>query len=150
MLIVFLTISSFCSNSEEAEALSELKNLMGSARLPAGSLALGAEGIRQGEILVGKRAQRKTELTDVTRLIAILTFEEARRADRDNERYPVPEPDRPASPQATGTEKSLSGSLKRAPSLKSVQNLKREKLVSDDEQQLEAAIEYMDLDENLK
>lgn len=78
--------------------------------------------------------------------IAILTFEEARRADRDNERYPTPEPERPASPQAgPQDQKTLTGSLKRAPSLKSVQNLKREKLVNDDEQ-LEAAIEYMDLD----
>lgn len=72
---------------------------------------------------------------------AILTFEEARRADRDNERYPTPEPERPASPQAMETR---TGSLKRAPSLKSVQNLKREKLAADDS--LEAQIEYMDLD----
>jgi hypothetical protein len=35
---------------------------MGSARLPAGSLALGAEGIRQGEILVGTRARKNVEL----------------------------------------------------------------------------------------
>jgi hypothetical protein len=36
----------FFSNSEEAERVSELKSISGSTRLPYGTLALGAEGIK--------------------------------------------------------------------------------------------------------
>ena len=34
------------SHSEESEKVSELKSVSGSARLPYGTLALGAEGIK--------------------------------------------------------------------------------------------------------
>ncbi|KAI8388146.1 calcineurin [Radiomyces spectabilis] len=51
---------------ENSELVMELKNLSGSGRLPAGTLGLGAEGIRH----------------------AITTFEEARRSDIENERLP--------------------------------------------------------------
>ena len=82
-------------------------------------------------------------------LLAIVTFEEARRADRDNERYPTPEPE-PTLP-AIGSDRDLqlTGSLKRAPSLKSVQNLKRERLETGDSE-LEATMQYMDIDEEAK
>ncbi|KAI7822986.1 serine/threonine protein phosphatase 2B catalytic subunit [Gamsiella multidivaricata] len=51
---------------EESESVSELKDLMGTTRLPYGSLALGAEGLRQ----------------------AIHSFEDARKSDIENERLP--------------------------------------------------------------
>ncbi|KAJ3117291.1 3',5'-cyclic-nucleotide phosphodiesterase (PDEase) (3':5'-CNP) [Physocladia obscura] len=51
---------------EEKEKISELKGLMGTSQLPAGTLALGAEGIKQ----------------------AINTFEQAKHADKDNEKLP--------------------------------------------------------------
>ncbi|KAJ3130608.1 3',5'-cyclic-nucleotide phosphodiesterase (PDEase) (3':5'-CNP) [Physocladia obscura] len=64
---------------EEKEKISELKGLMGTTSLPAGTLALGAEGIK----------------------IAIRTFEQAKQADKDNEKLPplngekMPEPAKP-------------------------------------------------------
>ncbi|KAK7685077.1 3',5'-cyclic-nucleotide phosphodiesterase (PDEase) (3':5'-CNP) [Cerrena zonata] len=51
---------------EESEKVSELKNVSGSARLPYGTLALGAEGIKD----------------------AITGFEDARKSDIENERLP--------------------------------------------------------------
>lgn len=51
---------------DEHEQISELKNLLGTAQLPAGTLSSGAEGIRN----------------------AINTFEEAKLADKDNEKLP--------------------------------------------------------------
>ncbi|KAF8983203.1 3',5'-cyclic-nucleotide phosphodiesterase (PDEase) (3':5'-CNP) [Entomortierella lignicola] len=50
----------------EAEAVSELKDLMGTTKLPYGSLALGAEGLKK----------------------QIHTFEDAKRSDMENERLP--------------------------------------------------------------
>ncbi|KAG0056062.1 3',5'-cyclic-nucleotide phosphodiesterase (PDEase) (3':5'-CNP) [Gryganskiella cystojenkinii] len=50
----------------ESESISELKDLMGTTRLPYGSLALGAEGIKR----------------------AIHSFEDAKRSDQENERLP--------------------------------------------------------------
>jgi serine/threonine-protein phosphatase 2B catalytic subunit len=50
----------------ESESISELKDLMGTTRLPYGSLALGAEGLKK----------------------AIHSFEDAKRSDQDNERLP--------------------------------------------------------------
>ncbi|KAJ3272273.1 3',5'-cyclic-nucleotide phosphodiesterase (PDEase) (3':5'-CNP) [Terramyces sp. JEL0728] len=50
----------------ENESIMELKSVLGVQKLPPGSLALGAEGIKE----------------------AIKTFDEARRADIDNERLP--------------------------------------------------------------
>ncbi|EJT99299.1 Metallo-dependent phosphatase [Dacryopinax primogenitus] len=51
---------------EESERVSELKNITGSNKLPYGTLALGAEGIKD----------------------AIATFEDARKSDIENERLP--------------------------------------------------------------
>ncbi|KAG0225044.1 3',5'-cyclic-nucleotide phosphodiesterase (PDEase) (3':5'-CNP) [Actinomortierella wolfii] len=50
----------------ESERVSELKDLMGTTKLPYGQLALGAEGLKQ----------------------AIHSFEDAKRSDRENERLP--------------------------------------------------------------
>ncbi|KAF9127583.1 3',5'-cyclic-nucleotide phosphodiesterase (PDEase) (3':5'-CNP) [Mortierella sp. GBA39] len=50
----------------ESESISELKNLMGTTKLPYGSLALGAEGLKN----------------------AIHSFEDAKRSDIENERLP--------------------------------------------------------------
>ncbi|KAF9208171.1 3',5'-cyclic-nucleotide phosphodiesterase (PDEase) (3':5'-CNP) [Haplosporangium sp. Z 27] len=51
---------------EESESVSELKDLMGTTKLPYGYLALGAEGLKK----------------------AINTFDDARRSDIENERLP--------------------------------------------------------------
>jgi len=51
---------------EESERVMELKNVTGTGKLPYGTLALGAEGIKK----------------------AITSFEEARRSDIENERMP--------------------------------------------------------------
>ncbi|KAI0030252.1 serine/threonine protein phosphatase 2B [Vararia minispora EC-137] len=58
---------------EESERVSELKNVSGSSKLPYGTLALGAEGIKE----------------------AISGFEDARKSDIENERLPpdIIEPD---------------------------------------------------------
>lgn len=50
----------------ESEAVSELKDLMGTTKLPYGSLALGAEGLKK----------------------AIHSFDDAKKSDQDNERLP--------------------------------------------------------------
>ncbi|KAF9123984.1 3',5'-cyclic-nucleotide phosphodiesterase (PDEase) (3':5'-CNP) [Mortierella sp. 14UC] len=50
----------------ESESISELKNLMGTTKLPYGSLELGAEGLKR----------------------AIHSFDDAKRSDIDNERLP--------------------------------------------------------------
>ncbi|GJJ68315.1 serine/threonine-protein phosphatase 2B catalytic subunit [Entomortierella parvispora] len=50
----------------ESESVSELKDLMGTSKLPYGSLALGAEGLKK----------------------AIHSFEDAKRSDLENERLP--------------------------------------------------------------
>jgi len=65
---------------EESESVSELRRLSGNARLPAGTLMLGAEGIKKGIKIC------------VLRLIipAIGSFDEARRSDLQNERLPPP------------------------------------------------------------
>lgn len=78
---------------EEREKISELKNLMGTASLPVGTLAAGAEGIKN----------------------AISTFEQAKKADIDNEKLPplregMPAPS-PASPVFGQVSLSASGPL---------------------------------------
>lgn len=60
---------------EESERVSELKSISGSSRLPYGTLALGAEGIKN----------------------AIKTFDDARKSDIENERLPPVEERKPAS-----------------------------------------------------
>ncbi|KAI0302800.1 serine/threonine-protein phosphatase 2B catalytic subunit [Multifurca ochricompacta] len=66
---------------EESERVSELKNISGSSRLPYGTLALGAEGIKN----------------------AIKTFDDARKSDIDNERLPpVEEKSSSPSPSSQG------------------------------------------------
>src|SRR5271154_1711823 len=62
---------------EESESLSELRRVSGNARLPAGTLMLGAEGIKQG--IMG---------CETVLIIAIGSFEEARNSDLQNERFP--------------------------------------------------------------
>lgn len=65
---------------EESERVSELKSLSGTSQLPAGTLASGAEGIKD----------------------AIQGFDDARKSDIENERLPPdiidPDEQRPASP----------------------------------------------------
>ncbi|WOO85829.1 Serine/threonine-protein phosphatase 2B catalytic subunit A1 [Vanrija pseudolonga] len=65
---------------EESERVSELKSITGSANLPQGALANGAEGIKE----------------------AIQGFDDARKSDIENERLPPdiidPDEDKPASP----------------------------------------------------
>ncbi|CAG8703273.1 27459_t:CDS:10, partial [Dentiscutata erythropus] len=63
---------------KESESVMELKNVTGTGKLPYGTLALGAEGIKQ----------------------AITSFEEARRADLKNERLPPPREEVNADAQA--------------------------------------------------
>ncbi|CAG8629914.1 17992_t:CDS:10, partial [Cetraspora pellucida] len=63
---------------EESERVMELKNVTGTGKLPYGTLALGAEGIKQ----------------------AITSFEEARRSDLENERLPPTREEVSAAEQA--------------------------------------------------
>ncbi|KAL5476681.1 CNA1 [Sanghuangporus weigelae] len=74
---------------EESERVSELKNVTGSGKLPYGTLALGAEGIKD----------------------AITSFEDARKSDIENERLPpelvdpeeiAPHLSNPATPSEDG------------------------------------------------
>ncbi|KAG4301187.1 hypothetical protein PCK1_002497 [Pneumocystis canis] len=51
---------------EESESITELKTITGNTKLPAGTLILGAEGIKN----------------------AITTFEDAKISDIENERFP--------------------------------------------------------------
>ncbi|KAI5480168.1 serine/threonine protein phosphatase 2B catalytic subunit A1 [Pseudohyphozyma bogoriensis] len=73
---------------EESEAISELKNVSGSARLPAGALANGAEGIKD----------------------SITNFTDARKSDIDNEHLP-PELIDPAEADSSLSGISSSSSL---------------------------------------
>jgi len=67
---------------EESERVSELKSISGSSRLPYGTLALGAEGIKN----------------------AIKSFDDARKSDIDNERLPpIEERPSPSTNGGTGT-----------------------------------------------
>ncbi|KAF8131860.1 Metallo-dependent phosphatase-like protein [Boletus edulis] len=68
---------------EESENVSELKNITSTGRLPYGTLALGAEGIKK----------------------AISSFEDARRSDIENERLP-PAPPPPGEKPATSVGQS--------------------------------------------
>ncbi|KAI0263080.1 putative serine/threonine-protein phosphatase 2B catalytic subunit protein [Gloeopeniophorella convolvens] len=82
---------------EESERVSELKSISGSSRLPYGTLALGAEGIKN----------------------AIKTFDDARKSDIENERLPpieeAPPPVPEKSPSAS-TSSSASPSTGTSPS----------------------------------
>ncbi|KAH9983797.1 serine/threonine protein phosphatase calcineurin catalytic subunit Ppb1 [Russula compacta] len=68
---------------EESERVSELKSISGSSRLPYGTLALGAEGIKN----------------------AIKSFDDARKSDIDNERLP-PVEERPAASSSSSSSSS--------------------------------------------
>ncbi|CAM0136214.1 unnamed protein product [Umbelopsis sp. WA50703] len=59
---------------EESERVMELKSISPSGKLPVGTLALGAEGIKHATVYFTTSA--------------ITTFEEARRSDIENERLP--------------------------------------------------------------
>ncbi|KTW32333.1 serine/threonine-protein phosphatase 2B catalytic subunit A1 [Pneumocystis jirovecii RU7] len=56
---------------EESESITELKTISGNTKLPAGTLILGAEGIKH----------------------AITTFDDAKNSDIENERFPPPRED---------------------------------------------------------
>lgn len=64
---------------EESESVSELRRISGNVRLPAGTLMLGAEGIKKGTNQIIEFSLTK---------IAIGSFEEARSSDLQNERLP--------------------------------------------------------------
>ncbi|KAJ3223208.1 3',5'-cyclic-nucleotide phosphodiesterase (PDEase) (3':5'-CNP) [Clydaea vesicula] len=68
IMAVGLMARTFQTLRKESESIVELKNVMGVDNLPAGTLALGAEGIKQ----------------------AIVSFDIAKKADEDNERLPPP------------------------------------------------------------
>ena len=63
---------------EESESVSELRRVSGGVRLPAGTLMLGAEGIKEGI--------RHSQFS--LHRLAIGSFEEARKSDIENERLP--------------------------------------------------------------
>jgi serine/threonine-protein phosphatase 2B catalytic subunit len=69
---------------ENSERITELKSLSPSGRLPLGTLVLGAEGIKTGTTSVIKCFIDPHHLF----CIAITSFEEAKRADLENERLP--------------------------------------------------------------
>ncbi|KAI0276688.1 serine/threonine protein phosphatase calcineurin catalytic subunit Ppb1 [Russula aff. rugulosa BPL654] len=73
---------------EESERVSELKSISGSSRLPYGTLALGAEGIKN----------------------AIKSFDDARKSDIDNERLPPIEERPPATSPPSSSPSTNSGS----------------------------------------
>ncbi|RUS15459.1 Metallo-dependent phosphatase-like protein [Endogone sp. FLAS-F59071] len=70
---------------QESETVAELKNLSGLDKLPVGTLALGAEGIKN----------------------AITNFEDARRSDIDNEHLPPTREEKDAQNQAKTKEKII-------------------------------------------
>ncbi|KAJ1551151.1 3',5'-cyclic-nucleotide phosphodiesterase (PDEase) (3':5'-CNP), partial [Cladochytrium tenue] len=76
---------------EEKEKITELKSLMGTSALPAGLLATGSEGIKN----------------------AISTFEQAKTADRDNEKLPPMKDGRPAPSPAAPVFGALKKSLQK-------------------------------------
>jgi serine/threonine-protein phosphatase 2B catalytic subunit len=64
---------------EESESVSELRRISGNARLPAGTLMLGAEGIKKGIFI---------RFGTCLPFAAIGSFDEARHSDLQNERLP--------------------------------------------------------------
>lgn len=64
---------------QESESVSELRRISGNVRLPAGTLMLGAEGIKQGI---------KHSPGFSLQILAIGSFDEARNSDLQNERLP--------------------------------------------------------------
>jgi serine/threonine-protein phosphatase 2B catalytic subunit len=71
---------------ENAELVNELKCVSDQTKLPAGTLGLGAEGMRKGK---KKRVDGVDSCADALNK-AITTFEEARQSDLQNERLPPP------------------------------------------------------------
>nr|KAJ3418955.1 3',5'-cyclic-nucleotide phosphodiesterase (PDEase) (3':5'-CNP) [Polyrhizophydium stewartii] len=94
----------FATLREEKESIMELKNVLGVQHLPPGTLALGAEGIKQGASLENLRFAllHMPLLTSdhaclgntarpprcPSRSAAIQSFDEAKKADEENERLP--------------------------------------------------------------
>ena len=70
----------FATLRQEKESIMELKNVLGVTTLPPGTLADGVEGIKQGTICSVEFPFKY--------VIAIQSFEEAKKADLENERLP--------------------------------------------------------------
>lgn len=70
---------------ENSESITELKSLSPSGKLPLGTLALGAEGIKTGNIMYFINFK---DVKHFCSLLAITSFEEAKKADIENERLP--------------------------------------------------------------
>ena len=88
--------------SEESEKVSELKSVSGTARLPYGTLALGAEGIK--EAISG--FDDAYVMTDVPHILSLTTFHLSRKSDIENERLP-PDLYDPESEEGKGLISSL-------------------------------------------
>lgn len=73
---------------ENSERITELKSLSPSGRLPLGTLALGVEGIKSGNNFFFFLTVTISSFLLLFFYIAITSFEEAKRADLENERLP--------------------------------------------------------------
>jgi serine/threonine-protein phosphatase 2B catalytic subunit len=101
----------FLYDSEESERVSELKSISGSSRLPYGTLALGAEGIKNAIKTFDDACAPFTFLFCLHKLTDTVIDEFRRKSDIENERLPPIEERQPTSsniPGATSTNSGLS------------------------------------------